>query len=417
MKTIVVSESDQSRVPFLRGILTRSLLDAGLDFEDAFSLASRLRDDLSERSEVTTEELRQRVGELLEEKGHLGALEPYTLPLAVSARIMVVGRDGTSSAFSRSLKERVLQAAGVKPEKAEKITDLLFEQLVASGLTEISTQNLAYVTYLCLQQEVSKKAARRFMAWHEFCQSGKELTLLICGTVGTGKSTVATEVGHVLDIVRIQSTDMLREVMRMMMPKRLLPVLHTSSFKAWKALALQDLKDRDRDQVVADGYSSQSDLLSVACEAVLQRAAEENVSIILEGVHAHPDLLQHLPEGSDAIAVHVMLAVLKPKELRSRLKGRGKAVPQREARKYLNKFESVWSLQSFLLSEADRCDVPIITNHDKEKAIHQVILQVNYELSRQFSGTAEDVFGTLLDPVSNQTFDGAWQDAIGLLAE
>ena len=42
-------------------------------------------------------------------------------------------------------------------------------------------------------------------------------------------------------IVRAQSTDMLREVMRTMVPQRLLPVLHTSSFVAWKempALAL-----------------------------------------------------------------------------------------------------------------------------------------------------------------------------------
>lgn len=417
MKTIVVSDKDQSRIPFLRGILTRSLLDAGLDFEDAFALATVLRDELSSYDEVSSDDIRDRVFSLLEENGHLGALEPYRLPLASPAKIEVKRRNGSENAFSRSRHERFLQACGIKPEKAEQTTDMIFGQLLASGVSSITTRQLGYLTYLYLQQETSKKAARRYLLWSEFQQSSRPLMLLVCGTVGTGKSTVATEVAHVLDIVRIQSTDMLREVMRMMMPQRLLPVLHTSSFNAWKALPIQDVTDRDKDQVVADGYRSQADLLAVPCEAVLQRAAEESVPVILEGVHAHPDLLERLPQDEEIIAVHVTLAVLKAKELKSRLRGRGEAVPQRRAKRYLNKFDAVWSLQSFLLSEADRCDVPIITNHDKEKAVQQVIQQVIYELSRHFSGTPHDVFGQVVDQVKKETIDGSWQDAVGLLVD
>lgn len=416
MKTIVVSEKDQSRVPFLRGILTRSLLDAGLEFEDAFALATQLRDELVDVGEVSSEEIWERVHAMLEEYGHLGALEPYRLPLNAPPRILVVSRSDSSSAFSRSRHERFLQACGMKPEKAVQTTSMLFEQLLIAGIETIDTRQLGLVTWLCLRQEVGKKAARRYLLWSQFQQSSRPLMLLICGAVGTGKSTVATEVAHVLDIVRIQSTDMLREVMRMMMPKRLLPVLHTSSFNAWKALPIQDVKDRDKDQVVADGYRSQADLLSVACEAVLQRAAEECVPVILEGVHAHPDLMQHLPEGSDAIAVHVTLAVLKAKVLKSRLRGRGEEAPQRRAGRYLDRFDSVWSLQSFLLSEADRCDVPIITNNDKDKAINQVILQVIYELSRHFDGTPRDVFGPEADRVERESQDGSWQEAVALIA-
>lgn len=417
MKTIVVSDKDQSRVPFLRGILTRSLLDAGLEFEDAFSMATSLRDALSEYEEVSADDIRERVFSLLEKNGHLGALEPYRLPLASPAKIQVQRRNGSETAFSRSRHERFLQAAGMKQERAEQTTDLLFEQLLASGVSSISTRQLGYVTYLCLQQEVSKKAARRYLLWSEYQQSSRPLMLLICGTVGTGKSTVATEVAHVLDIVRIQSTDMLREVMRMMMPKRLLPVLHTSSFNAWQALPIQDVTDRDKDQVVADGYRSQADLLAVPCEAVLQRAGEESVPVILEGVHAHPDLLERVPEDAEAIAVHVTLAVLKAKELKSRLRGRGEVVPQRRSKRYLNSFNSVWSLQSFLLSEADRCDVPIITNNDKEKAVQQVTKQVLYELSKHFSGTPHEVFGQVVDQANNDSIDGSWQEAVNLLVD
>jgi 2-phosphoglycerate kinase len=416
MKTLVVSEAENTKVPFLRGILTRSLLDAGLEFEEAFELATRLRDDLDGTAEISSEAIRERVFKLLEEMGHLGAMEPYRLPLIAPAPILVHSLSGSDSAFSRGRHERYLQASGIKAEKAEQTTALIYDQLLAAGIENITTCQLGYVTYLCLKQEVSKKAARRYLLWSEFQRSARPLLLLVCGTVGSGKSTIATDVAHTLDIVRIQSTDMLREVMRMVMPKRLLPVLHRSSFSAWKALPIQDVKKRDPDQLVADGYRGQADLLGLACEAVLQRAMEESVPIILEGVHANPSLLKRLSKDTDAIMAHVTLAVLKYKELKARLRGRGVDVPRRRAKRYLNRFETIWSLQSHLLSEADRYDVPIITNEDKDKTVHQVILQVNYELSRHFSGTPQEIFGEFVDDVAERSESDQWRDVVSLVA-
>lgn len=117
-----------------------------------------------------------------------------------------------------------------------------------------------------------------------------------------------------------------------------------------------------------------------------------------------------LPEDTDAITVHTTLAVLKSKELKRRLRGRGAEVPQRRAKRYLNTFDSIWSLQTFLLSESDRCDVPIITNTDKEKTIHQVVLQVNYELSRHFTGTPRDVFGPVVERLDEAAGARAWHE-------
>lgn len=417
MKTVVFNETENTRVPFLRGILTRSLLDAGLPFEDAFQLATQVRDGLAGVPEVTTESIRNTVNGLLEEAGHLGALEPYGLPLTAPARIQVDSLGGTASSFSREKHERHLQASGMKPEKAEQTTLMIYDQLLAAGVTSINTCELGYLTWLCLRQEVSKKAAQRYLVWSEFRLSAKPLLLLICGTVASGKSTIATEVAHLLDIVRIQSTDMLREVMRMMIPSRLLPVLHRSSFDAWKSLPIQDPEDRDRDLLVADGYRSQADLLAVPCEAVLLRAIEEGVPAILEGVHALPELVRRLPQDSDAIVASAMLAVLKPKALKARLRGRGIEAPQRRAKRYLNRFDSIWSLQTFLLSEADRCDVPIIPNHDKEKAVHQLVIQVNRELSHHFKGSPEDVFGSIVSRVGARSDLESWHQIVPLLGD
>jgi len=402
-------------VPFLRGILIRSLLDTGLSFEAAYAMATSVRNELSGTKSITSEDLQQRVSLLLKDLVDKEALEQYCLPSVVLSRIQVNSRSGTPSAFSRGRHARYLQSTGMKAEKAESTTEVIYAQLIAAGITSISTSELGYLTYLCLQQDVGKKTAKRYLVWTEFQRSNRPMALLIGGTVAAGKSTIATEIAHLLGIVRIQSTDMLREVMRMMVPKRLMPVLHTSSFNAWKTLPIQDKKDRDWDQLVAEGYRSQAELLTVPCEAILQRAEEESVPIILEGVHVHPDLLELKTGNSDVIKIYVMMAVLKSKKLKSRLLGRGEDVPQRRAERYLNSVDSIWSLQSYLLSEADRCDVPIITAEDKDKALLQIVQHVNEEIARHFTGSPEKVFGTIVDELKQKTDLTSWYDLVPLL--
>ena len=415
MKTIVINSRDNEKVPFLRGILIRSLLDVGLSFEEASELATTVRDELANARNITSAELQGRVARLLKSRVDKEALDQYCVPSVAPSRILVNSLSGTTSAFSRGRHARYLQSAGLKAEKAEYTTELIYAQLIAAGISSVSTCELGYVTYLCLQQEVGKKAAKRYLVWSEFQRSSRPLILLIGGTVAAGKSTIATEIAHLLEIVRIQSTDMLREVMRMMVPKRLLPVLHTSSFNAWKTLPIQDKADRDREQMVAEGYRSQAELLKVPCEAVLQRAVEESVPIILEGVHVHPDLLEYAAGDEEVIKVYVMLAILKSKKLKSRLRGRGVEVPQRRAQRYLDSLESIWSLQSYLLSEADRCDVPIITTEDKDMAVLQIIQQVNRELSRHFFSSVEQVFGTVVEELKQKAETAAWQEIVPLL--
>lgn len=415
MKTIVENIRENEKTPFLRGILIRSLLDAGLPFEEAFEIATTVRNTLSRTKSITTEDLQRQVSMLLKDRVEQDIREQYCSPSVAPPRILVSSVDGTQRAFSRGRHARYLQSTGMKTEKAEYTTELIYAQLIAAGLTSISTFELGYITYLCLQQEVGEKAAKRYLVWSEFQDSKKPLVLLIGGTVASGKSTIATEIAHLLEIVRIQSTDMLREVMRMMIPKRLLPVLHTSSFNAWKTLPIRDKQERDWDQLVAEGYRSQAELLAVPCEAVLQRAVEEGVPIIMEGVHVHPDLLKHAQEDSDVITVYVMLAVLKSKKIKARLKGRGVDVPQRKSERYLDNLESIWSLQSFLLSEADRCGVPIITSGDRETAILQVTQQVNIELAKHFDSSVRQVFGPVVDRLESTVEANAWHENIGLL--
>jgi len=201
-------------------------------------------------------------------------------------------------------------------------------------------------------------------------------------------------VAHRLGVVRTQSTDMLREVMRMMIPKRLSPVLHTSSFDAWRSLPDKFANQADVEERIADGYRAQMELLSVPCEAVIQRALKERVALILEGIHVHPALLNYIDRREDAIIIPIMLAVLKQDNLQKRLRGRGHIAPERDSKKHLSNFDRIWALQSFLLSEADRNRIPIIANDNMEKATTQVMKSIIDAMEDKFSGKPSEVFGS-----------------------
>ena len=95
---------------------------------------------------------------------------------------------------------------------------------------------------------------------------------------------------------------------------------------------------------------------------------------------------------SSAIIVPIMLAVLKQKQLKKRLIGRGIQAPQREAERQLSHFDAIWSLQEYLLAEADRANVSIIANEDREHAIRVVLHTIIDALSKNFSSTPREAF-------------------------
>lgn len=391
MSTLVSDSSDKSSVPFLRGILTQSLINAGLSFDEAYKLADNVRKELDDVDEISTEELRELVSNRLGQRKDKTALDLYQTGPGRRPPIQVLDEDDQSAPFSKGTLGRSLEICAFSLEKRYSIAASIERSLLREGTLEISSDELARLTYAHLSDVEGEATARKYLQWLQFSRDGSPMVLLIGGTTGSGKSTISAEIAHRLGIVRGQSTDMLREVMRLMLPERLLPALHASSYLAWQALPEAMLAD-DPEQRIETGYLAQSREVAIGVEAVLNRASREQISVIVEGVHIYPALQREMADASDAIVIPLMVAVLKRKNLRRQLKGRGTANQARRAERYLKHFDAIWHLQGFLLEEAEKFDVAVISNTDPDEAIGQVMDVVSAELSRHYSGRPKDVF-------------------------
>jgi 2-phosphoglycerate kinase len=392
-KVLVENPEDENQTPFLRGILTRSLQKSGLTFDQAHEISNIIRDEIEDRPLITTLDLERLVIKHLKKAKAEHAVSLYenrNMPYM----LQVETDDGQFAAFSPSRYRSDLEAIGLTPEEALTIVDEVSAHLLRRNKPDVSSKYIAKITYRILRksEDLGKKVAYRWLVWRDFIHSGRPLVFLLGGTAGCGKSTIATRLASRLEIARMQSTDMLREVMRTMIPREAEPILHKSSYTAWQELPEEIQDSEDRNQRIYIGYCRQAEILSVAIKAVIHRALHERVSVIVEGVHFHPTIIKKIIEPGDALVVPVMLAVLKRKALQSRIKGRSTNVPQRRADRYLEHFESIWQLQTFLLSESDAAGVPIISNTDKDDVFREIMLYTIDRLAKDFDKTPEQVF-------------------------
>ena len=104
-----------------------------------------------------------------------------------------------------------------------------------------------------------------------------------------GKSTIATEVAHRLGITRIVSTDSIREVMRGIFSKDLMPAIYESSFNAWRGLRVP--VPHGANPVIV-GFREQTAVVTTGIKSLIERAVVEGVSLVIEGVHLVPGYIE-----------------------------------------------------------------------------------------------------------------------------
>ena len=382
---VIIREPGGDRVPFLRGILVQSLLSAGLSFKDAYDTAQAVRKGLANDAVITTAELRARVAKQLEKDFSPAFRHDYEAETERQQKV-IVRSDRGDSPFSVGILTRSLEACVIESQPANEVAQRVLEALQKRGQSEIEPPELRRLIYHSLKEHCSKEAANYYLSRRQFETSGEPLIILVGGATGTGKSTISSELAYRLDVVRTQSTDMMREIIRSYLAPHVVPTLGYSSFDAWRGLPGMEARDGqgNTDNPVIAGFLAQYANVSSALEATIARALKERHDIIIDGVHVLPMELDLAKARETAVVVPVMLAVTTRQQLANQLSWRKRDQPDRGSSRYLEKLDAIWELQSFLLNLADKAQIPIIANWTIEDTVHEVVLEVNRRISERY---------------------------------
>jgi len=282
---------------------------------------------------------------------------------AAEAAVTVIKGPGITRRLDAPLVAKRLAVAGATAAEAEAITHRVFREIQRDGLAEILDMELWDRVCLAIGQRLRGGLSDRVRAWSAFRRSGLPLVVLIGGCSGSGKSTLAAELSLRLDIGRIQSSDTLREVMRLLVSPHLAPEIHRSTYQAWQALPRLPASLGEAERVV-EGFRGQADKVAVAIRGVVQRSLAERESAIVEGAHLDPSLQEGLQGDADtrALVVPMLVAVADRDELSRHFQWRSVLAPTRSDRRHLEDFEHIWQLQQFLVDQADRHGVAVIPN-------------------------------------------------------
>ncbi len=270
--------------------------------------------------------------------------------------------------FSKGLFAHSIMVSGLSPLRAYHVAERLEEKLRALGKTAVSRAELRALAVETIKEEAGERYAENYLKWEEVADLELPLIILIGGATGVGKSTLATHLAARLGIVRIVATDSIREVMRALFSRALMPTLYASSFEAGKYLREVP---RAADPVLV-GFREQVAAVAVGVRAVLERAVKEGLDVIIEGAHVVPGFVDPPPEA-EAVVVPLVMTVDDEELHRSHFILRTHETRTRPPERYLAHFAEIRKIQKYIKSMALKHGTPVVPSYNLDATLATVI--------------------------------------------
>ncbi|MGA2675410.1 MAG: 2-phosphoglycerate kinase [Methanobacterium sp.] len=274
--------------------------------------------------------------------------------------------------FSKGVLTRSLTRAEMDPSEAYTFASQIESHLRSLGIELIELDELVRIVREQLKEE-DVEIAEKYGMWKQIRKCREPLIILIGGSSGVGTSSIAFEVANRLGIRNMISTDMIREVMRKIVSKELIPTIYESSYSAYRSLRIPPPPELDE---VLIGFRDHVDTVSVGVDAVIERALKEGISIVIEGVHIVPGFIRKDLVAKNNVIMFVL--TLQDEEVhKGRFYSRCRQLwARRPLERYMNYFGAIRRTHKYFESQANKYHVPVIENIDVTTTIDSIIEEI-----------------------------------------
>eukprot|EP00210_Caulerpa_lentillifera_P002941 g2808.t1 len=329
--------------------------------------------------------------------------------------------------YTRESLKGTLQLLGCKPRLAEKVSAHAFRQIEAllfgagkrktrllwrmhprgQGAFWVSIPHGDFNKFMvhCLKNVYvqNKAIAEDWRIAASLREKRRSVSILLCGTSGTGKSTLASLLATRLGITTVISTDSVRNMMRSISPDKDNPLVLASSYDAGIALQQEQTANGlespslSSSRLVVRGYKAQSEIVLENLENLITESESRNESLVCEGVHLSLNFVIRLMRHHPTI-IPFLVYIGNEQQHIERFSVRSKYMTLNSARnRYTNYINNIRCIQEFLIKKADAHLIPKVNNSNVDRsvaAIHQTTFAC---LRRVMKGES------LYDPITNTT--------------
>jgi 2-phosphoglycerate kinase len=345
-----------------------------------------------------------------------GNKETGASPNTESAPALNVSRGSPTAAadpqeFNKYHVRTALNFIGIKPTNISEMMDFILlpsNRAAKGGLGDVDGSSdveiqPAVEEALRRWNYLNKLTVRDFStAWNLITRKKEPLIVLLMGTSGTGKSTLASLLSSRLGFTAVLSTDSIRQLMRNFTSEDDSPFLFASSYNsdeklsdkqrqhivktvrnkatnAGKAYSEVKLEKKVHKRCVQEGFKLQCALVERQLQGLLQQFSDRRESVVVEGVHLTVEVVVELMKRH-TFAVPFLVHISNEKKHCERFAIRSRNMTLNPKRnKYVKNFQNIRIIQRHLHKRAESFMIPKIdnTNVDRSLAtVHSTLLRV-----------------------------------------
>lgn len=324
--------------------------------------------------------------------------------------LFYVKRLEATECFTRYRLQETLMLMGCRPKDAVAVTKEAFEvfhryvtshaQRAAAGAPPVGSDAALPWHYLhqCIYSALARLDYTKphhlldFQIAKEVTQRRQSFVVLLGGTSGTGKSTLAALLAARLRLTTVLPTDSVRHILRAFTSKEEHPSAFVSTYQAGDALSEAEVAalaapseasassgnliatattsaTRLHKRKVLRGYTLQSDVVLEKLDRVLTMFEERRQSLVVEGVHLNTDRMVELVKRHPNCVPFVIYISNEVKHReRFAVRARHMTIDPQE-NKYIKYFDNIRIIQRHLCKYADRFLIPKIDNTNVDRSI------------------------------------------------